>query len=79
MLKDIKRYTTVQEVDIPQLVQARKHKKVRVNKKWKNRYGMKVAYKKQKAQVADITVNDVINFCIENNLPMPEEFRQENN
>ena len=28
------------------------------------------------AKVADITVNDVIEFCIENNLPMPEEFRQ---
>jgi hypothetical protein len=79
MLKDINRYAKTQEVDIPQVVQVRTHKKVRVNKKWKKRYGMKVVYKKQKAKVADITVNDVINFCIENNLPMPDEFRQQNN
>ena len=79
MLKDINRYAKTQEVDIPQVVQVRTHKKVRVNKKWNKRYGMKVVYKKQKAKVADITVNDVINFCIENNLPMPEEFRQQNN
>jgi hypothetical protein len=79
MLKDVNRYAKVQEVDIPQLVQARTHKKTRVNKKWKKRYGMKIVYKKQKAKVADITVNDVINFCIENNLPMPDEFRQQNN
>ena len=76
MLKDINRYAKVQEVDIPQLVQVRTHKNKRINKKWKKRYGMKVVYKKQKAKVADITVNDVIQYCIENNLPMPEEFRQ---
>ena len=77
MLKDINRYAKTQEVEIPQLVQVRTHKKVRVNKKWKNRYGMKVVYKKQKAQVADITVNDVIEFCIENNLQMPDEFKKQ--
>lgn len=76
MLKDINRYAKVQEVEIPQLVQARTHKKRRINKKWKKRYGMQVIYKKQKARVADITVQDVIEFCIENGLPMPEEFRQ---
>ena len=75
MLKDINRYAKVQEVEIPKVVQARTHKKHRINKKWKKRYGMKVVYQKQKARVADITVNDVIEFCIENNLPMPEEFR----
>lgn len=76
MMKDINRYAKTEEVEIPQLVQARKHKKWRINKKWKKRYGMKVVYKKQKARVANITVEDVINFCIENNLPMPDEFRQ---
>ena len=76
MLKNIDRYTKVKEAEIPELVQVRKHKKYRINKKWKKRYGMKVIYHKQKARVADITVNDVIEFCIENNLPMPEEFRQ---
>lgn len=76
MLKDVNRYATTKEVDIPEVVQARTHKKHRVNKKWKKRYGMKVVYKKQTARVADITVNDVIEFCIEKGLPMPEEFRQ---
>ena len=76
MMKDIERYATVKEVDVPKLVQARTHRKRRINKKWKKRYGMKVVYKKQMAKVADITVQDVINFCIENGLPMPEEFRQ---
>ena len=75
MMKDINRYAKEQEVDVPKLVQVRTHKKHRINKKWKKRYGMKVIYKKQKARVADITVNDVIEFCIEKNLTMPEEFR----
>ena len=75
MLKDINRYAKVQEVEIPQLVQARTHKKHRVNKKWKKRYGMKAIYIRQKARVADITVNDVIEFCIEKGLPMPDEFK----
>ena len=76
MLKDINRYAKVQEVEIPQLVQARTHKKHRINKKWKKRYGMKAIYIKQKARVADITVNDVIEFCIERGLPMPDEFKK---
>lgn len=75
MLKDINRYAKVQEVEIPQLVQARTHKKHRINKKWKKRYGMKAIYIRQKARVADITVNDVIEFCIEKGLPMPDEFK----
>lgn len=77
MMKDINRYVKVQEVEVPQFVQVRTHKKRRINKKWKKRYGMKVIYKKQRARVADITVNDVINFCIENNLPIPDEFKGE--
>ena len=76
MLKDIERYAAVKEVDVPKLVQARTHKKRRINKKWKRRYGMKVVYKKQMAKVADITVQDVIEFCIEKGLPLPEEFTQ---
>lgn len=76
MMKDINRYAKVQEVEIPEVVQVKTHKKPRINKKWKKRYGMKVVYKKQAAKVADITVKDVIEFCIENGLPMPEEFRQ---
>ena len=77
MLKDVERYAKVQEVEIPKLVQVRTHKKHRVDKKWKKRYGMKAVYIKQKAKVADITVSDVIEFCIEKGLPMPDEFRQQ--
>ena len=76
MLKDIGRYIKVRETEIPQLVQVRTHKKYRINKKWKKRYGMKVVFQKKMAKVADITVNDVISFCIEKGLPMPEEFKQ---
>ena len=75
MLKNINRYAKVQEVEIPELVQVRTHKKHRINKKWKKRYGMKMVYHKKIARVADITVNDVIEFCIEKGLPLPEEFR----
>lgn len=75
MLKDINRYAKVQEVEIPIVVQARTHKNHRINKKWKKRYGMKAIYIRQKAKVADITINDVIEFCIERGLPMPDEFK----
>ena len=47
MLEDVDRYTTVQEVDVPKLVQARTHKKKRINKKWRKRYGVReVPWKK---------------------------------
>jgi hypothetical protein len=76
MMKDINRYAKIRETQIPQVVQVRKHKKYRINKKWEKRYGMKVVYKTITAKVADITINDVIEFCIEKGLPMPEEFKQ---
>ena len=74
MLEDVDRYTTMQEVDIPKLVQARTHKKRRINKKWAQKYGQKVVYVKTRAKVADITVDNVIEFCREKNLPLPDEF-----
>ena len=74
MLKDVDRYATLKEVEIPKLVQARTHKKRRVNKKWLKRYGTKVVYKKKMAKVADITLENVIEFCAEKGLPLPEEF-----
>lgn len=73
MLKDINRYAVIKEVEVPKLVQVRTHKKNRINKKWKKRYGMKVIYEKKMARVADITVNDVLEFCQEKGLPLPEE------
>lgn len=74
MLKDIDRYAVSKEVDVPKMVQARTHKKWRVNKKWAKRYGMKVVYEKKMARVADITLDNVIEFCQEKGLPLPIEF-----
>ena len=74
MLEDVDRYTTVQEVDIPKLVQARTHKKKRINKKWLRRYGQKLTYVRTKAKVADITVDNVVEFCREKGLSLPDEF-----
>ena len=73
MLKDIDRYAVVKEVEVPKIVQARTHKKKRINKKWKKRYGMKVVYEKKMAKTADITIDDVLDFCHEKGLPLPEE------
>lgn len=73
MLKDANKYAVTKEVEIPKLVQARTHKKWRTNKKWAKRYGMKLIYEKKMAKVADITVNDVVAFCYEKGLPLPDE------
>jgi hypothetical protein len=78
MLKDVDRYATVREVEVPKLVQARTHKKKRINKKWAKRYGMKLIYEKKMAKVADITIDDVLEFCSEQGLPLPDEFLQSN-
>lgn len=74
MLKEVDRYAVSKEVDVPRMVQARTHKKHRVNKKWAKRYGMKVVYEKKMAKVADITLDNVIEFCQEKGLPLPVEF-----
>ena len=73
MLQDIDKYAVTKEVEVPKLVQARTHKKWRINKKWARRFGMKMIYEKKMARVADITINDVIEFCAEKGLPLPEE------
>lgn len=73
MLQDIDKYAVAKEVEVPKLVQARTHKNWRINKKWKKRFGDKVIYEKKMARVADITINDVIEFCAEKGLALPEE------
>ena len=73
MLKEVDRYATVKETEVPKLVQARTHKKKRINKKWKKRYGMKVIYEKKMAKVAEITIDNILEFCQEKGLPLPEE------
>lgn len=79
MLKEVDRYAIRKEVNVPKLVQTRTHKKWRVNKKWAKRYGMKMVYEKKMARVADITINNVIEFCQEKGLPLPVEFLTEQN
>ena len=73
MMKEVDRYAVRKEVDVPKMVQARTHKKWRVCKKWAKRYGMKVVYEKKMAKVAEITLDDVIEFCKEKGLPLPDE------
>lgn len=73
MLKEVDRYATVKETEVPKLVQARTHKKKRINKKWKKRYGMTVVYEKKMAKVAEITIDNVLEFCQEKGLPLPDE------
>lgn len=73
MLKEVDRYAILKEVEVPKMVQARKHKKWRINKKWKKRFGMKIIYVKKMAKVADITIENVLEFCQEKGLPIPIE------
>jgi hypothetical protein len=73
MLQDIDKYATTKEVEVPKLVPVRTHKNKRIQKKWLKRFGTKVIYEKKMARVADITINDVIEFCAEKGLPLPDE------
>lgn len=67
------RYFTEGETKVPKLVQARKHKKRRTNKKWAKRYGDKVIYETKKAKVLDVTIEHIVEFCAEKGLPLPDE------
>lgn len=73
MLQDIDKYAVTKEIEVPKLVRARTHKKWRISKKWAKRYGMKVVYVKKTARVADITMDNIIEFCAEKGLPLPDE------
>ena len=67
------RYFAEGETQVPKLIQARTHKKWRINKKWLKRYGMKVVYETKKAKVLDVTVDRIVEFCSEKGLPLPLE------
>ena len=73
MLKEVDRYAIRKEVEVPKLVPMRTHKKRRIQKKWLKRFGTKIVYEKKMAKVADITIEDVLQFCQEKNLPIPIE------
>ena len=74
MLQEVDRYAVRKEVEVPKMVQARTHKKWRTNKKWARRYGRKMVYERKMARVADITLENVLEFCQEKNIPLPLEF-----
>ena len=67
------RYFTEGEAQVPKVVQTRTHKKKRINKKWKKRYGEKVIYETKKAKKLEVTVDRIIEFCAEKGLPLPDE------
>ena len=73
MLKEVDRYAVRKEVEVPKMVPMRTHKKHRIQKKWLKRFGTKVIYEKKMAKVADITLENVLDFCQEKNLPLPDE------
>lgn len=74
IMKEADKYSVLKETDVPKMVQARTHKKWRTNKKWKKRYGMKMVYEKKMAQVIDVTIDLIIEWCSEHNQPLPDEF-----
>lgn len=67
------RYFVEKDAEIPKMVQARMHKKKRINKKWAKRYGYKTIYETKRAKVMDVTIDNVIEFCYEKNLALPDE------
>lgn len=67
------RYFVEKDAEIPKYIQARTHKKKRVNKKWAKRYGYKTIYETKKAKVMDVTINNIIEFCYEKQLALPDE------
>ena len=73
------RYFVEGEAQVPKLVQARKHKKWRINKKWKKRYGDKVVYETKKAKKLDVTIERIIEFCADKGLPLPDEMLMQQN
>ncbi len=79
MLQEVDRYAVTKEIEVPKMVQVRKHKKWRINKKWAKRYGYKLVYEKKMAKVADITLDNVIEFCQEKNIPLPDEMLTQQN
>ena len=73
------RYFIEQDVEIPKVVQVRTHKKRRINKKWAKRYGYKTVYEVKKSKVMDVTLDNIVEFCSEKGLPLPDEFLTQQN
>ena len=74
MMVEDGRYFTNTEVEIPKLVQVKTHKKKRINKKWAKRYGYKTVYEIKKSRVMDVTIDNVVEFCLDKKISLPDEF-----
>lgn len=68
------RYFVERDAEIPKTVQVRTHKKRRINKKFAKKYGYKTIYETKKAKVMDVTIDNVVEFCLEKQIPLPDEF-----
>lgn len=53
--------------------QTRKHRSKRINKKWAKRYGVTALFEFKKCKKLDVTPQLIIQFCAENNIPLPDE------
>lgn len=73
------RYFVEKDAEIPKTVQTRKHKKRRINKKWAKKYGYKTVYETKRAKVMDVTIENIVEFCAEKRLPLPEELLTQQN
>lgn len=69
------RYFVEKDAKIPKVVQVRKHKKWRINKKWAKRYGYKTVYEVKKGRVMDVTIENIVEFCAEKGLPITDIFK----
>lgn len=70
-------YFVEKDAEVPKVVQVKTHKKKRINKKWAKRYGYKTVYETKKAKVMDVTIDNVVEFCIKKQIPLPNEFLQQ--
>lgn len=58
-----------------EMTAARTNKKLRIRKKWLKKYGMVPVYVKKKCKKIDVTPQLIIDFCIKNNYPLPDDFK----
>lgn len=54
-------------------IPVRKNNKKRIQKKWIKKYGMMPEYERKKCKKIDVTPKLIIDFCIENNYPLPSD------
>ena len=68
------RYFVEKDAEIPIMVRVKTHKKRRIDKKWAKRYGYKTIYETKKSKVMDVTMDNIVEFCLEKQIPLPIEF-----